>query len=222
MHVDVSRAYFHAKALTLVLVELPAEGCLGKDKGNIGLLKKCMLGTRHAESNWERDWQGHLENWGYELERSSRILFHNKKWKTSGLTHRYDFVVTGSKRSLLELKKRLESVYPNKANVIVAGSAKSIKALNRRICWRGTGILYQHDLRHVDVLVESMGLENGNTVQTPIIDTMNASVVGLRTNQQVQISLDQVLVLQSGKSRHNIRRERVVLKNVRSCTTQLF
>ena len=31
-------------------------------------------------------------------------------------------------------------------------------------------MLYQHDPRHVDVLVESLGLENGNTVQTPIID----------------------------------------------------
>ena len=51
-----------------------------------------------------------------------------------------------------------------------AGSTKSIKALNRRICWGETGILYQHDPRHVDVLVESLGLENGNTVQTPIID----------------------------------------------------
>ena len=30
-------------------------------------------------------------------------------------------------------------------------------------------MLHQHDLRHVDVLVESLGLENGNTVQTPII-----------------------------------------------------
>ena len=31
-------------------------------------------------------------------------------------------------------------------------------------------ILYQHDPRHVDVLVETLGLENGNTVQTPMID----------------------------------------------------
>ena len=35
---------------------------------------------------------------------------------------------------------------------------------------RETGILYQHDPRQVDVLVESLGLENGNTVQTPIVD----------------------------------------------------
>ena len=40
-----------------------------------------------------------------------------------------------------------------------------MKALNRRIRWRETGILYQHDPGHMDVLVESLGLENGNTVQ---------------------------------------------------------
>ena len=70
----------------------------------------------------------------------------------------------------MELKKQLEGVYSIKAGIIGAGSTKSIKALNRRICWGETGILYQHGLRHVDVLVESLGLENGNTVQTPMVD----------------------------------------------------
>ena len=37
-----------------------------------------------------------------------------------------------------------------------AGSTTSTKALNWRICWGETGILYQHDPRHVDVLVEMM------------------------------------------------------------------
>ena len=70
MHVDVSRAYFHAKAQRPVLVKLPTEDCSGKDKGKIGLLKKSMYATRDAASNWERDWQGHLKNWGYKLRRS--------------------------------------------------------------------------------------------------------------------------------------------------------
>ena len=30
--------------------------------------------------------------------------------------------------------------------------------------------MYEHDLRHVDVLVESLGLDKGNVVQTPIND----------------------------------------------------
>ena len=33
MQVDVSRAYFHAKAQRLVLVKLLAEDCSGKDRG---------------------------------------------------------------------------------------------------------------------------------------------------------------------------------------------
>ena len=64
-------------------------------------------------------------------------------------------------------------MYPIKANIIGAGSAQSIKALNRRIRWGETGIVYQHDPRHVDVLVESLGLENGNTIQTLIADDVN-------------------------------------------------
>ena len=63
-----------------------------------------------------------------------------------------------------------ESVYPIKASMIGAGSTKNNKALNRRMRWGETGILNQHDPRHVDVLVESPGIENGNTVQTPMID----------------------------------------------------
>ena len=84
---------------------------------------------------------------------------YNKKRKTSGLTHGDDFVVTGTKGSLLELKKQLESVYPSKASIIGPGSTKSIKALNRRRCWGYTGTLYQHDSRHVDVLFESLGVQ---------------------------------------------------------------
>ena len=86
-----------------------------------------------GKSHWQQaigkgDRQGHLENRGYELGRSSRNLFHNKKRKTSGLTLGDDFVVTGTKESLLELKKRLESAYPIKANIIGAGPAKEYQS----------------------------------------------------------------------------------------------
>ena len=115
MHVDVSRAYLHAKAQKTVLVKLPAKDCSGR---KIGLLEKNVYGTRDAATVWERDWQGHLASWGYELGRSARNLFHNKKRKTLGLTHGDEFCVTVTKWSLLELKKQLESVYPIKASII--------------------------------------------------------------------------------------------------------
>ena len=78
-------------------MKLQAEDCSGKDEGKIGLLKKSMYGPRDAASIWERDRQGHPENWGHELERSSN----NKKRETSELTHGDDFVVTGTKEECL-------------------------------------------------------------------------------------------------------------------------
>ena len=50
MHIDVSRAYFHAKAQRLVLIQLPVEDRMGTDAGKIGLMKKSMYGTRDAAS----------------------------------------------------------------------------------------------------------------------------------------------------------------------------
>ena len=118
----------------------------------------------------------------------------------------------------MELKEQLESENPNKASIIGAGSAKSIKALSRRLCWRGTGISYQHDPRHVDVLVESLGLENGHTVQIPKIDDV-------KDENPVWLNSEQISRYRSHAARSsfvsqdtadNIRRERVVPMNVRS------
>ena len=54
-----------------------------------------------------------------------------------------------------------------KAKIVSYGSSKSIKTLNRRLHWGEKGIVYQHNPRHVDVLVKDLGLEHGNSVQTP-------------------------------------------------------
>ena len=66
----------------------------------------------------------------------------------------------------MEFKKEM-TVYPTKAKIIRFGSSESIKTLNKRLHWGKEGIVYQHDPRHIDVLVKELGLENGNTVQTP-------------------------------------------------------
>ena len=77
MHIDVSRVYFHAKAQRPVLIRLPVEDRMGTDAGKVGLMKKSMYGTRDAASNWERDWQENVKNWGFQLGLSSMNLFHH-------------------------------------------------------------------------------------------------------------------------------------------------
>ena len=53
---------------------------------------------------------------------------------------------------------------------ISPGPTESIKALNRRVHWRDRGEVFQQDSRHVDVLLQEIGLETANAVQTPATD----------------------------------------------------
>ena len=122
MHIDVSRAYFHAKAQRPVLIRLPVEDRMGADAGKVGLMKKSMYGTRDAASNWERDWQEHVKKWGFQLGLSSKNLFHHKENCVSGLTHGDDFVLTGPTKRLTEFENEMKSVYPIKARIISLGS----------------------------------------------------------------------------------------------------
>ena len=135
MHIDVARAYFHAKAQRPVLIRLPVEDRMGTDVGKVGLMKKSMYGTRDAASNWERDWQEHVRILGFQLGLSSKNLFHHKENRVSGLTHGDDFVFTRPTKKLMEFERKMTSVYPIKAKIIGDGSTKSIKTLNRRLHW---------------------------------------------------------------------------------------
>ena len=156
MHVDVSRAYFRAKAQRLVLVKLPVEDCSGKDQGKIGLLKKRTHCARDA-SNWERHWQEHLGNWGYELERSSRSLFHNKKENLRFDTRRrlcgdrIEGKSVGASETVGECTSNQSEHHRGRFGKEHQGAEPE------NVLGRERGILHQHDPRHVDVLIESVG-----------------------------------------------------------------
>ena len=52
---DVARAFFEAKAIRKICVELPdecAESCGGH---NVGLLRQSLYGTRDAAMNWQEE-----------------------------------------------------------------------------------------------------------------------------------------------------------------------
>ena len=67
----------------------------------------------------------------------------------------------------MEFERKMTNVYSIKAKIIGHESPKSIKTLNTRLHWEKRGIVYQHDPRHVDMDVKDLGLEHGNSVQTP-------------------------------------------------------
>ena len=139
------------------------------------------------------------------------------------MTHGDDFVLTGPTERLTELENKMMGVYPIKTKIIKYGSSESIRTLNRRLRWRRRGIVYQHDPRHVDVLVKDLGHEHGNSVQTPA--THDATRRGARavessSAQQVQVTGCTMCVLQSRSSTHKIHCERAVPNDVESQSTE--
>ena len=116
-------------------------------------------------------------------------------------------------------------VYTTKAKIISFGSSESIKTLNRRVHWGKEGIVYQHDPRHIDVLVKELGLENGNTVQTPAApnatEEEESESLSQTQHHKLQITGCQMFVPQSRSSRHNIHCERVMPDDVKPHSTEL-
>ena len=83
--------------------------------------------------------------------------------------------------------------------------------------------MYQHDRRHVDVLLKDLGLQHVNSVQTLAqhdVTDEEPEPLGPNAVQQVQVVSCMTLVLQSISSSHNIHRERVVSMNVKPYTAE--
>ena len=125
MHIDVSRAYFHAKAQRLVLIRLPVEDRMGTDAGKVGLMKKSMYRTRDAASNWERDWQEPVRNWGLQLGRSFEESVSPQGNRVSCLAHGDDSVLTGPTKKLMEFEMEMTSVCHTNAKIMSYGSAST-------------------------------------------------------------------------------------------------
>ena len=81
--------------------------------------------------------------------------------------------------------------------------------------------MYQHDLLHVDVPAESLYLENGNTVRTPmLVERQESSVVDTEQISKSRSHVGRCWFLSQERA-DNVRRERVMQESVRSFTTRL-
>ena len=78
---DVSRAYFYAKSLQPVYVQLPDEDREPGDENRCGRLLMSMYGTRDAEQNWASEYAGTLVASGFVRGRANPCLYFNTKYE---------------------------------------------------------------------------------------------------------------------------------------------
>ena len=72
---DVARAFFEAKAIRKLCVELPAECAEACGGHNVGLLRQSLYGTRDAAMNWQEEVAKEMRGWGLSRGQYNPCLY---------------------------------------------------------------------------------------------------------------------------------------------------
>ena len=169
MYADVSRAYFYAPAVRAVYVRLPSEDKNEEDEGMVGRLKMSMYGTRDAAANWSAEYGATLIAAGYVQGKASPCVFHNSDSDTTIMVHGDDFVGVGRPEELAKLRKSLEDKYKIKVETLSgdAGDVQEVKILNKIVRWTDTGVEFEADPRHAEIVIKELGLTDAAPSKVP-------------------------------------------------------
>lgn len=160
LYLDVSRAFFYAKAERPVFVKLLAEDVEPGDENTCGRLLMPMYGTRDAAVNWHHEYVAALERFGMRRGKASPCLFYTWAVAQSVLVRGDDFVAVGPRESIHKLKVHLQSEYQVKAQVMgpCVDEATELRILNRVVRYCPDKGCVEADPRHCELLVRALGL----------------------------------------------------------------
>ncbi|CAE6971968.1 unnamed protein product [Symbiodinium sp. CCMP2592] len=174
LFIDVKKAHFWSPVRRRLLVELPPEAGEGPDK--VGLLKRSLYGTRDAPSNWEHAIKKVMTDLGFKQGVSNPCLYFHPEHGLRCNVHGDDFTVVGGYNKLQWLIESLQKAWTIEVRGILArpgsslpGVTHSIYVLNRLVTWTNEGIEMEADPRHVDLVLEHLGLNNSSPVTTPLV-----------------------------------------------------
>ena len=87
------------------------------------------------------------------------------------MVHGDDFISTGPASSLKWLEKALSAEFKIKTNLIGPdkGDDKELKVLNRIIRYTDNGLELEADLRHAEIIVKQLGLEEAKPLTLSLI-----------------------------------------------------
>ena len=103
----------------------------------------------------------------YHPDRDIRVVVHGD-----------DMTCLGDEDNLKWLSSELSKKYELKMRGILGPDShdtKSIRILNRIVTWSETGITYEPDQRHVEIMIRALGLERAKSVVTPGIKEQTES-----------------------------------------------
>ena len=143
---------------------------MGLPRDVVGKLIRCCYGTRDAGQIWEDCYVTALVGLGFEQGRASPCSFYHKKWKMSIVVHGDDFTALGTDASLDLYETGLAKYFELKIKGrlgLDAKDDKEMRVLNRIVRVDASGLKYEADPRHVELLAQSLNLQGCNPVATP-------------------------------------------------------
>jgi hypothetical protein len=83
--------------------------------------------------------------------------------------HGDDFLTEGPIESLHMMNTELEKSFQAKTEIIGPDPGQQLEArvLKRVIRWEETGITWERDPRHAEIMIEQMGLKGGRSLKIP-------------------------------------------------------
>ena len=144
-----------------------------KVEGRCGRLRKWLYGMRPAASAWERDYTEKLESIGLMRGRSAPTVFFNSETLVRCVVHGDDFTFMGPGEELKLITKAMKGWYDLKVRATLGedpGDDRHITILNRTLRWKSEALIYEADEKHVKMICDEMGLEEGSKgLDAPIV-----------------------------------------------------
>jgi hypothetical protein len=169
---DVARAFFEAKATRTICVEIPEESEEFDGGRNVAVLDMSLYGTRDAAMNWQEEVAMQMKKWGFARGKYNPCLYSHPKWKLKVFLHGDDFASVGRREDVKKFKEKLEERFEIKTEILGRGKEekKEARVLNRTIRVTDQGWEYEPDQRHVEIIVDMLGLKEAKPVETPTED----------------------------------------------------
>ena len=149
-------------------VQLPEEDA---EEGMCGKLQKSLYGTRDAAQNWEAEYSEFMGSLGFQSGKSSPCTFYCEARDVRAVIHGDDFTLLGSRESLDWFKSRIMDKFEIKYKGRMGEreeDIKSVRILNRIVTYTESGVEYESDQRHAEIIITQMGLrERSKGVVTP-------------------------------------------------------
>ena len=182
--VDIRKAYFNAIPTRQIFMKIPKE--MGLPPNAVAQQIRCVYGTRDAGKLWEDCYTQVLNSIGFLTGKSNPCTFYHPERDMSIVVHGDDFTTLANDTDMDwyegELKKSFEIKIRGRLGLGCPGP-QEIKILNRIVSVDESGLTYEADPRHTDLLMSSLNLSSANASATPGVKPTDRDEFAIKSDE---------------------------------------